>query len=94
MNEKNKEKEYKIGEVALVATMICSGLTPLRIDKSYRDQQGNSKTRVIFVFDRTEAEAVELKYLSGECMVEVRSFVNTIDDVRNIIRNSVDNQRG
>lgn len=90
MNEKNKE--YKIGEVALVAAMISEDLQPLRIDKSYKDANGHSKTRVVFVFEREAAEKVEMRYLSKDLTVDARSYMDTINDVRRIIRSSVENR--
>lgn len=80
--------EYKIGDTYKVAAFICAGAEVNRIESS---MPNGKKVRVMFVFDKADVEEAEAKYLSGTLKVDARSFVDTIAEVRGIIRNAPNN---
>jgi len=84
------KKEYKIGDVSKVAAFICGGADIVRIEKSVSKKNA---VRVMFVFSRLEADKLEAQYLSETLLVDARSMVDTIAEVRSIIKNTINNIR-
>ena len=80
--------DYKVGDLMVAATFIVNGLPVKRIDKV---MDSNSKIRVLFVFDKTAADELEVKYLSYDCQVAARKYTDTISSLRAIIKNTVNN---
>ena len=83
----NKE-EYKVGDVNKVAAFISAGLKTKRIEYSIPN---GKKIRVMFVFHKKEIEFIESKYLSRDLHVDARLLIDTINEVKNIIRNAPNN---
>lgn len=80
-----KIKEYRIGDVALAAVFIVNGVNVIRIDRIFDKY---NKIRVLFVFDATKAAPVEADYLSYNCNVDARKYTDTINNLREIIKNT------
>ena len=80
--------DYKVGDVAMAAIFIVNGCQVKRVDRTIGE---NKKIRVLFVFDKTEASLIELKYLSYDCQVDARKYTDTITSLRAIIKNTINN---
>jgi len=86
---KNKG-EIRVGDIEKVAACIVSGIEPIRLENTPREDNPRA-ARVVFIFPYKEYRDIELKYLSNKLQVDARHYADTIRDMRSIIANATKN---